>query len=381
MSDLYLDIQTNLSCNLRCTYCYESFDGSTISLDDVKSHINNQIYIWRSRNEGSPRRVILNVIGGEPLMVSSLVDQIFNFITELVKAEFTSSELELHLSTNLTLINKSSKAIDLIRKYKDKLIIFTSLDGNDQANQFRKSKSGINSINEFTDSLVKLRDELNFNLNKIHITSVIHKFNIPHIKDGLIYLLNLGVGSVKANIDNSVNYSKSECSIIALSYINAINYWFENNIKTQFLNLSKDTPRTITKLNMYDPNLDYGCSLFRDHIDLHGVILGSNGMPYSCMKLTSSKKYKNIVKPDSGSNLNFHEVLPDLCKFCKFISTCDKCVIEELDKVNLNDINTIDSKLLKSQLEKNLPCNITATMNVILKYGEMRSLLSGISSR
>lgn len=95
-------IAPTMACNLRCPYCYNPSRGHVMS-QDTQDHVVSFITSQLKRREADAGRVLLNWIGGEPLLAYDVMERLGNRIGEV--AEELRYEIESTLFTNGVLLD------------------------------------------------------------------------------------------------------------------------------------------------------------------------------------------------------------------------------------------------------------------------------------
>ncbi len=99
---LFISVELNLSCNLRCPYCYQAgtHDGKVISDDTLDSLVN---YVKKVYEKSPFEDLFVKILGGEP----TLVWKKFHKICKDLLAFTKSAGIKFHLlvDTNCTLID------------------------------------------------------------------------------------------------------------------------------------------------------------------------------------------------------------------------------------------------------------------------------------
>lgn len=98
---LFISIELNLSCNLRCPYCYQAgtHSGKVISEDTLDSLVN---YVKRVYEESPFEDLYVKILGGEPTLVWNKFDKIYKNL--LVFSKATGVRFHLLIDTNCTLV-------------------------------------------------------------------------------------------------------------------------------------------------------------------------------------------------------------------------------------------------------------------------------------
>ena len=123
-------ITTNVSCNLRCIYCYE--DKSSTEIFDINKTKEKLIQLLSVKTDGV---TIVNFHGGEPFLV-------FDQIRELCEWMWTQEVPEKYVffaTTNGTKVHGHIQ--EWLTKNKDRFIAGLSLDGNREMQNTNRSNS------------------------------------------------------------------------------------------------------------------------------------------------------------------------------------------------------------------------------------------------
>lgn len=189
------------SCNLSCSYCYESeirkemnFDQSLF--DDLIKFIVETSQSWEE--------VIINFHGGEPLIN-------FNFIKKLVyKLESFNLNCYYSFTTNAMLLNSS--IIRFCKKYNISLSI--SIDGNRVSNDInRRDKKG-NSTYDIVVRKILLCIQ---NGIEPRIRMTVEPENIRYLSQGVESLWNMGCKTLVAAPDLLCSqWSKKDISLLSM---------------------------------------------------------------------------------------------------------------------------------------------------------------------
>lgn len=100
---LFISIELNLSCNLRCPYCYQAgeHNGKNISIEDLEQLV---VYIKKVYDLSPFEDLYIKILGGEPTLVWNR----FSFIHQEVACVCEELKVKYHLlvDTNGTLIEQ-----------------------------------------------------------------------------------------------------------------------------------------------------------------------------------------------------------------------------------------------------------------------------------
>jgi uncharacterized protein len=121
-------------CNLNCRYCYEGSDKGkqTISLNIAKDALDRHI-----PHIPECDYIIIDLIGGEPLIEYDLIRELFDFTEE--RRAIWNREFVLFATTNGTLLTDEMKS--WFYKNREKVILGLSLDGTRKAHNLNRSNS------------------------------------------------------------------------------------------------------------------------------------------------------------------------------------------------------------------------------------------------
>ena len=197
-----ITFQVTNGCNLRCSYCYEHHKGSEHMSVETGRKIVDYLLDQYERNDSdfinwNTRAVVLDFIGGEPLLEATLIEQICDywfsecFRRDIPLAPFT----RISFATNGQLWF-SSEAQHLIEKYHDLMSITISIDGvQDLHDMYRLDEHGNGS---FVKAWTAFQDgKRRFGWANSKMTFVPGSF--PYISDSLKMMLDEGCSDVACN--------------------------------------------------------------------------------------------------------------------------------------------------------------------------------------
>ncbi|NLI11741.1 MAG: radical SAM peptide maturase, CXXX-repeat target family [Peptococcaceae bacterium] len=184
-------------CNLRCKYCYFVGKNSKKKMDfeTAKKAID---YILSDREYLKEPSVIWEFIGGEPFLEIDLVDKICNYIKLqmfLLDHPWFNS-YRFNFSTN-GLLYSTPKVQSFIQKNKGHLSIGISVDGNKVKHDLQRVKpDGSGSYDDVIKNVPLWLEQFPSAATK----STFAHDDLPHLKDSIIDLWNVGIKSVVANV-------------------------------------------------------------------------------------------------------------------------------------------------------------------------------------
>jgi uncharacterized protein len=192
-------------CNLRCTYCYEQHKGSggEMSLETAKKTIDmlfeNDMNDSQYINSINANALILEFIGGEPLLEIDLIDDIveyFKYKAVLLNHRWAINYM-LSMTTNGVLY-LTDKVQDFIERNYGRISITITIDGNKELHDScRKFPDGSGSYDIVERSY---RQYLKQDIGERKVTKLtISPDNIIYLNEAVIHLFNIGLNDVHAN--------------------------------------------------------------------------------------------------------------------------------------------------------------------------------------
>lgn len=238
-------------CNLRCKYCYitHKSKGKVLRLETAKKFID---YVLTDKRFHREKYVILDFIGGEPLLEPQLIEDICDYFK--IRAYEVGSpwywRYRINIGTNG--VNYSDPAVQrLIEKNEGKIAIGITIDGTKEKHDLQRVfPDGSGSYDIIYRNLELWKNQFSPN-TKVTFASD----DLKYLKDSIVHLWNEGITSISANVVYK-NVWKEGDDII-----------FEEQLKA--------LADYIIEYGLYDK---YTCTLFLDYI----------GQPYSCEDLNNT---------------------------------------------------------------------------------------------
>lgn len=309
------------TCNLACTYCYEVNKSKRCMSKEVAEKAVDFILSDTSYvDTGDIAGVILEFTGGEPLLQIELIDHIIGY--------FNNKTLELnHKWFNKYMISISSNGLlyetpkvqEFINKYRDRLSIGISIDGNKQLHDAcRVDLAGNGSYDRVYSAVQKMLTQYKNAKTKVTFS---HE-NLPYLSDAIVHLFDIGIQNVNANVvfenvweptDHKIFYKE----LIKLADIIIDNDYFIDNATSLFSE------------NIGNPMPDFDNN---NWCGGNGAMLaiGVDGELYPCVRYAPVSLPPNI-KPivlgnvfDGVTNLDSHEVCT-LCSITRRSQSTDEC--------------------------------------------------------
>lgn len=258
--DKNIYITTNVSCNLRCTYCYEDKSGKEEF--DVEA-TKEKLYDILSKEP--QESFIINFHGGEPFMVFSKIKELCEWIWE---RDLNNNYL-FFATTNGTLIHGEIK--EWLYKNRYRFIVGLSLDGTREMQNMNRSNS-FDLID--IDFLIKTWPNQG-------VKMTVSPKSIETLADGIIFMHSLGIKKISANLAYMVNWSDNRFVTIYQRELRKLAVFYKANpnlnkdsiFNIKFPAIVSDNARTKkwcgagVEMEAYDINGScYPCHLFFENV-------------------------------------------------------------------------------------------------------------------
>ena len=201
-------ISTNLTCNLKCIYCYER-EKKNIELD-VDEAIGVLTEILNTKTESGTK---IKLHGGEPFLVYDKIKQ----LCETLWNKNFNDYYHFHVTTNGTLVHGEIQ--EWLIKNKDKITLKLSLDGDKRSNDINRPHSfDLIDLPFFLSTWPNLR-----------VNMTITPSTIPFFASNIKYLHSVGIRNILCHFSLFTDWSK--CNMKADFYnqlLDLIDYYIEN---------------------------------------------------------------------------------------------------------------------------------------------------------
>ena len=240
--------QVTDSCNLRCSYCYEINKSTRMMSFEVGKKIVDALldgskgvgeYLDTEHLEG----IILDFIGGEPLLNIKVIDQIVDYFEEQVIARnhHWKNKWMMSITTNGTVFN------DEVRKFLEKHKYHTSfsvtIDGNKKLHDScRLFPDGSGSY----ELAVRTAKEARAMGYDVGTKLTFAHDNIPFLGDAVKNMLALGFRDIRGNCVFEDVWKDGDAKIYYEQLKNVADYFIDNG-------LSKDAGFSRFDTNNYQP--------------------------------------------------------------------------------------------------------------------------------
>ena len=336
---LYIMFMLSENCNLNCTYCYEHHnDTSILTLSDAKAFIDNVFTCTDAHfNVGTRKSIILEFMGGEPLLHAGLINEIIQYFYSACVRYKRFDWLILHrfnITTNGTLYFESDVQ-KLLNSYPQMNLIL-SLDGTKEyhdANRVYKDGSG-----SFDDVVNAIKVEITKGvLNPPRMT--LTRASIKHLCTNILSLSKLGINMFRSELDVNSTFTESDACEYYSQLIMIVDYIHDSNKKelldvfncTSVFDRDGLTHFCVGEGDMLTvlPNGKYStCHRMHDYANSkHSICIGdtSSGI------LSSSEHIANYyyIQDNNTRNRQFD----DKCLDCPFIGKCITCPAHDFESL------------------------------------------------
>ncbi len=213
-------------CNLRCKYCYITHKKSDnkMDLDTAKKFIDR---LLETDEMQYTEAVILEFIGGEPLIEVELIDQIADYF-KLRAFELNHDwywNYRISICTNG--VNYSSDEVqNFIKKNSNKLSITISIDGNKEKHDMQRV------FLDGTGSFDKINESIDLWMSQFRPTTKVTfaSDDLPLLYDSILSLWNRGIKEVSANVVFEDVWKDGDDLILEEQLKKLADYVIDNNL-------------------------------------------------------------------------------------------------------------------------------------------------------
>lgn len=311
-------------CNLRCKYCYMvgKNEKNVMSFDTAKKIID--YFIDNKESLFTVDYVVLDFIGGEPLLEINLIDKMIDYfrLATYKKRSKWFGRFRIMIQSNGILVD-SEEFQKFLRKNKDLVSLGITIDGTKEKHDMQR----VFPNNEGSYSVVEKNYKMAMQQGLTDSTKVTFgREDLKYLKESIIHLWSIGIKNVPANIVYENVWKEGDDLIYENQLTDLADYILDNNLWKEYntslfydslgfkatddvmMNASCGTG----KMYCVDANGDiYNCVRFMDY--------SLNGKP--------SKKIGDIY-----NGVDFDKIRPLQTLFPKYLSgkQCIDC------RINLN---------------------------------------------
>lgn len=172
--------------------------------------------------------IVFDFIGGEPLLCIELIKDTCDYITELFSKLhcYWSDNHSFRITTNGILYGDDDVQ-SFIKRYKDLLYVSISIDGNKaKHDSSRIYKNGKGSWDMIIKSIPLWLEQFPNSSTKVIVSSE----NIEHVKDSIIFLINLGIKHIDVNPILEGGWRNGDDALFENQLISLADYLIDNKL-------------------------------------------------------------------------------------------------------------------------------------------------------
>lgn len=212
-----ITLQVTEECNLRCTYCYQINKSPKVMSFDIGKACIDSLFTMFHSNDGTfinstTQAIILDFIGGEPLLQVKLIDKIVDyFITKALDENPKWAETYvISFATNGTLMHLS-EVQNFLKKYRTHLSISVSIDGTKEMHDScRVFPDGSGSF----DLAYAAQKQINQLFGQHNGTkATISRENMSMLPETIRYYINEGYTQINANTIYEPDWTREDGQI------------------------------------------------------------------------------------------------------------------------------------------------------------------------
>ena len=280
---LNITFQITEDCNLNCSYCYQhhktknkmSFETAKQAIDDL---LQNKEKFNKYFNLDDKIGIIIEFIGGEPLLEIDLIDQIMEYFTyQMIKLNHPwLLRHRISICTN-GILYFSPKVQNFIKKYKQRLSLGITLDGSKELHDMCRKDFNNNPSYDIVEKAIKYHKE-NYD-NNLSSKLTISPNNINFLFDGIKNFIDLGFKDIFFNPVFEEGWTEKEAKI-----------YYEQLKKTSDFILNNNLEEEIFLSQLSDLNAGYPSNSNNNWCGGTGKMLAidCNGDFYPCLRYTPS---------------------------------------------------------------------------------------------
>ena len=289
-------ITTNISCNLRCIYCYEKDKQSQLTFD-----LNNAKRLLSSvLSSKTEKGTLINFHGGEPFIE-------FDKIRELCEWAWGQDFVEHYTffaTSNGTLVHNEIQ--HWLFEHRHQFIVGLSLDGTKEMHNRNRSNSfDLIDIDFFIKTWPRQG-----------VKMTISPYTLNSLSDGIIYMHNIGFKDIRANLAEMMDWSNLELLPIYRREMRKLASYYKSHPEQERCSLFNVSFAAI----LTDEIRKWcGAGTEMEAIDVDGSSHPCHLFFESVCGKEKSDKAKKIDFSDSNSYIS------TACKPCRFLKLCPTC--------------------------------------------------------
>lgn len=287
-------------CNLRCKYCYITHKDASVVMDFevAKKFID---YLLDNESMKKQEAIVLDFIGGEPLLEVDLIDKICDYFKVETFKRNSSWYWNYRINTCTNGVNYSNDKVQaFIKKNYGKIYVSITLDGTKEKHDMQRV------FPDGSGSYDIVRNNVNLWLKQFSGSTKVTfaSDDLPLLKESIIQLWKDGIKDISANVVFEDVWKESDDKIFEEQLVMLADYIIDNDLYNAFrCTFFNDTiGGAYTEDDMTNTSCGAGKML----------AVGPNGNIYPCMRYYdySLNKKDGLVIGDIDSGIDFDRVRP-----------------------------------------------------------------------
>lgn len=322
MSNYTLYMTTD--CNFKCKYCYEDYHNH-YQLDE-KTLVEALEFIM---NYGEKGKVLLDFLGGEPLLKKDLIYKAVNYINTY----YGDREVKYYITTNCSLMD--DEFINFLKEYN--FAVRLSFDGNKVTHDLNRiAKDGVSCYERILENIMKVKNSgLNFS-----VRMTVTENTIPHMFENICFLHQSGLNNICMIMDVYLRISEQLEAEFKKQVKLITDYYLEEAKAGRSFTIDQFDGK------MFNMLCDFGNCFGMCDAGISNFKIFPNGQIYPCGFLTNDQKYSignirdgvDIRKAKLIALSNFDKSDPK-CKDCTIRNFCHGMKCGYMNFVNTGKIN------------------------------------------
>ena len=312
------------ACNFKCKYCYEDYQDN-YQLDE-NSLIKTLEFMM---NYGDKGKVLIDFLGGEPLLKKDLIYQAVQYI----QVNYPEREVKYYITTNCSLMD--NQFIEFMKK--NNFTVRLSFDGNKETHDLnRVAKDGMSCYDKIFKNILNVKESgVNYS-----VRMTVTENTIPHMFENVLFLHNNGLDNICMIMDVYLKLTP-ELTTIFMQQIKSITDYYiqEFNAGRAFIIDQFDG-------KMFNMLCDFGNCFSMCDAGIGNFKIFPNGQIYPCGFLTNDNRFV-IGNIDDGIDIRKAKIIAlsnydknaDKCIECKIRDFCHGMKCGYMNFVNTGKIN------------------------------------------
>ena len=294
-----ITFQVTEDCCMKCTYCYQNNKSKNkMTFETAKKIIdkllNDELEIANIKNTFG---IIIDFIGGEPLMEIELIEQIINYtLKSMIEVDHPWLFYTKFSICSNGLLYNTLKVQEFFNKY-NKLISFTiSIDGNKELHDScRIDLQGNGTYDRVIESIHSFFKQYGY-IPSTKMT--LSPSNITYLKKATINLIKEGYREIPMNCIFEKGWNNSHAKILYDEMKEIADYLIYNNLYNK-VNFSLFNETFFSPMD--ESENDNWCGGTADE----GFAVDYNGLLYPCLRYMDSSLNHNQKKLNIGSKCDY----------------------------------------------------------------------------